>query len=171
MLHVLPKVASVLMGELPIRLQTGNGPQASLTHRANIIHHSLPLTVHLSQPVRELHPSAKGRDVLSAMCLEGEDALPLENTCDVASTYLSLNENDSLNHSSLIARLRSWSSKSSSSASPSGRSWLVLSLGNKVVMFSQCLTGRWEIDQSRPVKCLPSKHQEPSSSTHLNIWA
>lgn len=83
MSHVLSKVASVLLGELPMQISDWKWSMASLTHHENIIHHSLPLRVHLSQPVRELHPSAKRSDVLSAMCLEGEDAQLLENMSDV----------------------------------------------------------------------------------------
>lgn len=67
----------------------GRAPHADL--RLEMVHgfidspgkHYPSIPSSYSSFVRELHPSAKGSDVLSAMCLEGEDAQLLENTSDV----------------------------------------------------------------------------------------
>jgi hypothetical protein len=79
----------------------------SVTQHENITHHSLPLPAHLLEQVRECHPPM-AVTVSCAMFLEGKDTQILENTSDVASVYLSLNENDSLNYCSLIGRLHAW---------------------------------------------------------------
>lgn len=58
-------------------------PRFLLTQCENVIHHSLPLTAHLPELVTELYSPVRYHEVLSAMCLEGEDTQILENTSDI----------------------------------------------------------------------------------------